>query len=123
MRKVLQRQIRAAGSHSGAYVANATENRGVFRFRADRARILASNTKLFTTAAALARFGSAGRLATTVRGEGNLEADGTWRGSLYLVGGGDPSFGSTQLRQPQLRRRWRGRGPGRGAGERRASAA
>ena len=35
-----------------------------------------------------------GRLATTVRGEGNLEADGTWRGSLYLVGGGDPSFGS-----------------------------
>ena len=73
---------------------NATENRGVFRFRADRARILASNTKLFTTAAALARFGSAGRLATTVRGEGNLEADGTWRGSLYLVGGGDPSFGS-----------------------------
>jgi serine-type D-Ala-D-Ala carboxypeptidase/endopeptidase (penicillin-binding protein 4) len=94
MRKVLSRQIRAAGSHSGVYVANATENRGVFRSRADRARILASNTKLFTTATALARFGSAGRLATTVRGVGNLEADGTWRGSLYLVGGGDPTFGS-----------------------------
>ena len=94
MSKALKRQIRAAGSHSGAYVVNATENRGVFRSRADRARVLASNTKLFTTAAALARFGSAGRLATTVRGEGNLEADGTWRGSLYLVGGGDPTFGS-----------------------------
>ena len=94
MNKALKRQIRAAGSHSGAYVVNATENRGVFRSRADRARVLASNTKLFTTAAALARYGSAGRLATTVRGEGNLEGDGTWRGSLYLVGGGDPSFGS-----------------------------
>ncbi|HLM26102.1 MAG TPA: D-alanyl-D-alanine carboxypeptidase/D-alanyl-D-alanine-endopeptidase [Thermoleophilaceae bacterium] len=94
LRKTLTRQIRAAGRFSGAYVANATENRGVFRFRADRARILASNTKLFTTAAALARFGSDGHLATTVRGEGNLEPDGTWRGSLYLVGGGDPTFGS-----------------------------
>ena len=94
MRSVLTRQMRAAGSFSGAYVVNANENRGVFRFRPDRGRILASNTKLFTTAAALARFGPDGRLSTTVRGEGNLESDGTWRGSLYLVGGGDPTFGS-----------------------------
>ena len=70
MSKALKRQIRAAGSHSGAYVVNATENRGVFRSRADRARVLASNTKLFTTAAALARYGSAGRLATTVQRRG-----------------------------------------------------
>ena len=97
MTRALKRHIRGAGSASGAYVVNATENRGVFRWRADRARVLASNTKLFTTAAALARFGSAGRLATTVRGEGNLEADGTWRGSLYLVGGGDPTFGSRRF--------------------------
>ncbi len=94
LKSKLTAQMRAAGSQSGAYVVNATENRGVFRYRADRARILASNTKLFTTAAALARFGTNGRLATTVRGQGNLEADGTWRGSLYLVGGGDPTFGS-----------------------------
>ena len=94
MRSVLARQMRSAGTFSGAYVVNATESRGVFRFRADRSRILASNTKLFTTAAALARFGADGRLATTVRGEGRLESDGTWRGSLYLVGGGDPTFGS-----------------------------
>ena len=97
MRSVLGRQIRAAGSSSGAYVVNATENRAVFRFRADRARVLASNTKLFTTAAALARFGAQGRLATTVRGEGSLGTDGTWNGSLYLVGGGDPTFGSRRF--------------------------
>ncbi|MDQ3587296.1 MAG: D-alanyl-D-alanine carboxypeptidase, partial [Actinomycetota bacterium] len=95
MRSVLTRQMRAAGGFSGAYVVNATENRGVFRFRADRSRILASNAKLFTTAVALARFGTGGRLTTSVRGEGNLEGDGTWRGSLYLVGGGDPTFGSS----------------------------
>jgi len=94
MRSVLARQMRAAGPFSGAYVVNASENRGVFRLRSDRGRILASNTKLFTTAAALARFGPDGRLATTVRGDGNLESDGTWRGSLYLVGSGDPTFGS-----------------------------
>ncbi|MDQ3721155.1 MAG: D-alanyl-D-alanine carboxypeptidase, partial [Actinomycetota bacterium] len=94
MRSVLTRQMRAAGPFSGAYVVNASANRGVFRFRPDRGRILASNTKLFTTAAALARFGADGRLATTIRGEGSLGGDGTWRGSLYLVGGGDPTFGS-----------------------------
>jgi D-alanyl-D-alanine carboxypeptidase/D-alanyl-D-alanine-endopeptidase (penicillin-binding protein 4) len=94
LRSVLARQMRSAGGASGAYVANASENRGVFALRADRSRILASNTKIFTTAAALARFGADGRLTTSVLGGGHLEPDGTWRGSLYLVGGGDPTFGS-----------------------------
>jgi D-alanyl-D-alanine carboxypeptidase/D-alanyl-D-alanine-endopeptidase (penicillin-binding protein 4) len=67
----------------------------VFRHRHTRARILASNTKIFTTAAALARYGVAGRLTTEVRGTGTLEEDGTYRGDLYLVGGGDPTFGSS----------------------------
>jgi len=94
MRSVLGRQMRAAGRFSGAYVVNASENRAVFGLRADRNRILASNTKLFTTAATLGRFGPDGRLTTRVLGQGGLEPDGTWRGSLYLVGSGDPSFGS-----------------------------
>ena len=86
--------IRPAGGSSGAYVVNAETGRVVFRWRHNRARILASNTKLFTTAAALARFGPAARLATEVKGDGNLDPDGTYRGNLYLVGGGDPTFGS-----------------------------
>ena len=86
-----------AGSWSGAYVVNADTGRPVFRWSHTRARILASNTKLFTTAAALARFGEDGMLATEVRSTGKLSETGVWRGSLYLVGGGDPTFGSTSF--------------------------
>lgn len=84
----------SSGSWSGAYVYNATSDRPVFAWRHTTPRILASNTKLFTTAAALARFGVAGRLATEVRGAGRLGDRGVYRGNLYLVGGGDPTFGS-----------------------------
>ena len=86
--------MRPAGGASGAYVVNADSGRVVFRRRHTRARILASNTKIFTTAAALARFGPTARLSTEVRGDGALALDGTYHGHLYLVGGGDPSFGS-----------------------------
>ena len=85
--------MRAAGAYSSAYVVNATSGRTVFHWREDTRRILASNTKLFTTSAALARFGSEGTLGTEVLGRGELE-DGVWRGDLYLRGGGDPTFGT-----------------------------
>jgi serine-type D-Ala-D-Ala carboxypeptidase/endopeptidase (penicillin-binding protein 4) len=92
--KNLTRQMRAAGAHSGAYVVNLTDGETVFSWRDGRARILASNAKLFTTAAALARFGTEGTLGTEVRGAGELEEGGVWRGDLYLRGGGDPTFGT-----------------------------
>jgi serine-type D-Ala-D-Ala carboxypeptidase/endopeptidase (penicillin-binding protein 4) len=95
--KQLSRQMRASGAHSGAYVVNLSQGETVFRRRENRSRILASNTKLFTTAAALARFGSEGTLGTEVLGAGILEEDGTWRGDLYLRGGGDPTFGTRRF--------------------------
>ena len=48
----------AAGSWSGAYVVNADSGRAIFRWSHTTPRILASNTKLFTTAAAIRRSGS-----------------------------------------------------------------
>jgi serine-type D-Ala-D-Ala carboxypeptidase/endopeptidase (penicillin-binding protein 4) len=95
--RALAAQMRFAGPSSGAFVVNATDNRTVLRWRHRTGRVLASNVKLFTTAAALARFGTEGRLGTEVRGVGGLEPDGTWRGDLYLRGGGDPSFGSARF--------------------------
>ncbi len=86
--------MRHASGSSGAYVVNASSGRPVFRWRARTARILASNTKLFTTSAALVRYGAAGTLGTEVRGQGEL-VDGTWKGDLVLRGGGDPTFGSS----------------------------
>jgi D-alanyl-D-alanine carboxypeptidase/D-alanyl-D-alanine-endopeptidase (penicillin-binding protein 4) len=86
-----------SGGWSGAYVYNADSGKPVFAWRHTTPRILASNTKLFTTAAALARFGTAGTLATEVRGAGDLGDRGVYRGNLYLVGGGDPTFGSASF--------------------------
>jgi len=86
-----------AGSWSGAYVVNAESGRPVFRWSHTSPRILASNTKIFTTAAALARFGTKGTLATEVRSGGELGALGVLRGNLFLVGGGDPTFGSSSF--------------------------
>jgi D-alanyl-D-alanine carboxypeptidase/D-alanyl-D-alanine-endopeptidase (penicillin-binding protein 4) len=94
LRTKLAGHMAAAGSASGAYVVNTTDDRVVFRSRPSQARILASNTKLFTTAAALARFGTEGTLGTEVLGAGDLAEDGVWRGNLHLRGSGDPSFGS-----------------------------
>ena len=94
LRARLGGHLAAAGPFSGAYVVNTTDGRLVFRRRGGQARILASNTKLFTTATALARFGTEGTLGTEVLGEGVLSEDGVWQGDLYLRGGGDPAFGS-----------------------------
>jgi D-alanyl-D-alanine carboxypeptidase/D-alanyl-D-alanine-endopeptidase (penicillin-binding protein 4) len=87
----------AAGSASGALVVNTSDDRVVFRWAPAKARILASNTKLFTTATALARFGTEGTLGTEVLGTGELSENGVWRGDLYLRGGGDPTFGTRRF--------------------------
>jgi serine-type D-Ala-D-Ala carboxypeptidase/endopeptidase (penicillin-binding protein 4) len=93
----LAKAMRGAGSSSGAFVYNATDGDSVLRYRHRTARTLASNTKLFTSTAALAQFGTVGTLPTDVRGSGELAVDGTWTGDLYLHGGGDPTFGSSRF--------------------------
>jgi D-alanyl-D-alanine carboxypeptidase/D-alanyl-D-alanine-endopeptidase (penicillin-binding protein 4) len=70
---------------------------------AKRRRPLASNTKLFTTAAALARFGARHRIATELLSDGELDRRGVLRGDLYLRGAGDPTLGS-----PAFQRRFLG---------------
>jgi serine-type D-Ala-D-Ala carboxypeptidase/endopeptidase (penicillin-binding protein 4) len=94
LKSSLSLQMRQAGSYSGAYVTNMTTGERVFAWKAGVPRVLASNTKLFVAAAALARFGTEGTLGTEVLGRGELDEDGIWRGDLYLRGGGDPTFGS-----------------------------
>jgi serine-type D-Ala-D-Ala carboxypeptidase/endopeptidase (penicillin-binding protein 4) len=99
MVKRLARYMRSAGAYSGAYVADVSGDkpRAVFRWRNQTPRILASNTKLFTTTAALARYGTEGTLGTEVLGTGELDTEGVFRGSVYLRGGGDPTFGSRRF--------------------------
>jgi D-alanyl-D-alanine carboxypeptidase/D-alanyl-D-alanine-endopeptidase (penicillin-binding protein 4) len=75
---------------SGAFVIDASDNSVLFSRKAGRPRILASNSKLFTTSTALARFGSTGRLQTTVLSSDPI-TDNISQG-LYLRGGGDPTL-------------------------------
>ncbi len=94
LRRALAGAMRSTGSSSGAYAYNATEGRTLFTSQADTRRILASNTKVFTTSAVLAARGANERIETRVSGAGTLDDRGRWHGSLYLRGGGDPTFGS-----------------------------
>jgi len=91
LRNELGDLIDAAGSGSGVWVADADDGEEVFERRGNNRRILASNTKLFTTAAALDRIGANARLRTTVVTGGEIE-DGVLRGNLFLVGDGDPAL-------------------------------
>jgi D-alanyl-D-alanine carboxypeptidase/D-alanyl-D-alanine-endopeptidase (penicillin-binding protein 4) len=57
----------------------------------------ASNTKLFTTAAALALIGPDYRFRTTVETSGALDRYGRLTGDLVLVGRGDPNLSGREL--------------------------
>ena len=89
--------MRHASAYSGAYVYDIGDGEQLFARRATKRRILASNTKLFTTAAVLDRFGAGARFNTEVLADRLPNAKGVVRGNLYLRGGGDPSFGSASF--------------------------
>lgn len=96
LRRKLRRLAKRAGSASGIYVRDlGAPGRGVLLDRKEgKRRILASNQKLYTTAAALARRGAESTIETQVLRRGGITERGLLRGNLYLVGGGDPAFGS-----------------------------
>jgi D-alanyl-D-alanine carboxypeptidase/D-alanyl-D-alanine-endopeptidase (penicillin-binding protein 4) len=82
------------GSSSGLLVMDAETGEVLCAQDADTPRPLASNTKLFTTAAALSLIGPETRIPTKVMTDGTIDAGGVLHGSLYLQGGGDPTLGT-----------------------------
>jgi len=89
----LRQGMRAAGPHSGAAVLDLTTGQTLYTDNARTGRLPASVEKLFTTTTLLTKFGAAGTLTTQVLGVG-VQRAGTFTGTLYLRGGGDPTFGS-----------------------------
>lgn len=89
-----QRVLRGGGAAGGLYVLDADSGNAVCALSPKRQRSLASNMKLFTTSAALARLGPDSQIATKLLTDGDVDRRGTLRGSLYLQGGGDPALGS-----------------------------
>jgi serine-type D-Ala-D-Ala carboxypeptidase/endopeptidase (penicillin-binding protein 4) len=80
---------------SGAFVFDPSSHQVLFSRKGGHMRILASNSKLFTTSTALSRFGPDDRLETTAWSSDPI-SDGVSQG-LYLRGGGDPTLGTTGL--------------------------
>jgi serine-type D-Ala-D-Ala carboxypeptidase/endopeptidase (penicillin-binding protein 4) len=90
----LAKLFRGAGK-SGAFVFDPSTHQVLFSRKGGRARILASNSKLFTTSTALSRFLPDTRLHTSAWSSDDI-SDGVSQG-LYLRGGGDPTLSATGL--------------------------
>jgi D-alanyl-D-alanine carboxypeptidase/D-alanyl-D-alanine-endopeptidase (penicillin-binding protein 4) len=88
-------QLALAGPSDGAYVYDLTTKQALFSERATAMRPPASVEKLYTATTALAQMGASTRLTTSVYGVGRMAPGGVWEGSLYLRGGGDPTFGTS----------------------------
>jgi serine-type D-Ala-D-Ala carboxypeptidase/endopeptidase (penicillin-binding protein 4) len=86
-------QVSQGPAATGAYVVDLSDGHVVFDSRGDTKLLSASVTKLYTTATALLELGHRTRVSTRVLGTGRRDG-ATWRGDLYLRGGGDFTFGT-----------------------------
>jgi len=94
LQKKLNGAINGQGGKNSALVIDETTGQTLWQYNVAVARLPASVEKLYTTSTALLEFGPDATFETRVLGTGTLLANGTWDGTLYLKGGGDPTFGS-----------------------------
>ncbi len=81
----------------GIEVVSLSSGEVLYSQNADKLFTPASNTKLFTTAAALALIGPDYKFRTTVETTGTLDRYGRLNGDLVLVGHGDPNLSGRAL--------------------------
>jgi D-alanyl-D-alanine carboxypeptidase/D-alanyl-D-alanine-endopeptidase (penicillin-binding protein 4) len=93
LKRSLNAGMRQAGNYTGADVVDLTTGTELFSHNANTPRLPASVEKLYTTTTALTLFGANANLSTGVLGAGQQRGS-TFDGTLYLRGGGDPTFGS-----------------------------
>lgn len=90
--------------HWGVHAVQLKTGKVLATFNADQFFIPASNTKLFSSAFALAALGPEHRFSTRVLATTAPDAEGKLSGNLVLLGGGDPSLSSRkypyQVEQP-----------------------
>lgn len=95
----------------GIHVVSLETGRSLFELNPDKLFTPASNTKMFTTATALATLGPNYKTRTTVETNGTLDLHGRVTGDLILVGRGDPNLSGrvipyamrTERRTPHLK--------------------
>lgn len=95
----------------GIEVVSLKDGSTIYSMNSDKLFTPASNTKLFTTAAALATIGPDYVFKTTVETNGNVDRYGRLSGDLFVVGRGDPNISGrtlpyylrTERKEPSLR--------------------
>jgi serine-type D-Ala-D-Ala carboxypeptidase/endopeptidase (penicillin-binding protein 4) len=85
-----------SGSGTGVAIADLATGQIIYRRNGWRPLLPASTEKLYTTVGALSTLHPDFRFATTVAGVGT-QAGALWKGDLYLVGSGDPTFSTYDL--------------------------
>lgn len=80
----------------GVHIVDFATGEDVYSYRADTLHIVASNTKLATSAAALDRLGPGHYIETPVLVAGEVDSSGRLDGDLAVVGGGDPNLSGRQ---------------------------
>ena len=81
----------------GLEIVDLSTGKTLYARNQDKLFTPASNTKLFTTAAALALIGPDYRFRTTVETTGQVDKYGRLTGDLVLVGRGDPNLSGRTL--------------------------
>ena len=95
------------GKGTGVAVADLASGEIIYRRNGWRPLVPASTEKLYTTVGALSTLRPDFRFATTVVGTGT-RAGATWKGDLFLVGSGDPTFSSYDIAELAAQVRARG---------------
>jgi serine-type D-Ala-D-Ala carboxypeptidase/endopeptidase (penicillin-binding protein 4) len=94
LQRSLSQSMAKVGARGGAYVVDMDTGQVLFTEAPDTGRLPASLEKIYTTSTALLRLGPTQTFATSVLGVGSRTPSGLWNGTLYIRGGGDPTFGS-----------------------------
>jgi D-alanyl-D-alanine carboxypeptidase/D-alanyl-D-alanine-endopeptidase (penicillin-binding protein 4) len=81
----------------GVEVVSLKDGSVLYSMNADKLFTPASNTKLFTTSAAMAMIGPDYKFNTTVETDGTVDRYGRLMGNLYVVGRGDPNISGRTL--------------------------
>jgi D-alanyl-D-alanine carboxypeptidase/D-alanyl-D-alanine-endopeptidase (penicillin-binding protein 4) len=87
----------ARTAYWGIQIVDLGTGKTLYELNPDHFFIPASNTKLFTTAMALARLGADFTFQTRVLADSPPDADGRIHGVLRLVGGGDPNLSARDI--------------------------
>ncbi len=94
LQRTLGANLNRQGGDNSALVVDETTDRTLWAYNDAVGRLPASLEKLYTTTAALLELGPSETFQTKVFGVGRLTPSGAFIGTLYLRGGGDPTFGS-----------------------------